>query len=629
MAAAALWSAAFLLCLAAANHTAGRSTFDSAGLLSAYPIVFFILVAGTKLLDLLHRLDTPGMFGLHLAILGGAAVVLHRASVRPRETATGRTAGAPAEAAADSDDGTLIRRIAVATVVITAAALALFSLIAPVHIWDVQAYHMPMVASYVQNESLAAWPAQDLRQIYRVNAAEIQILALALLARSDAWVELPNVLAFVVGFFATFHLARLVLARESLAWAAAILVVTAPQILLGSVTAKNDIIFMALVLCAFYWTIRIAAEPEGRTYSRIGMLALVAALCVGTKVMGLNVVGAVGLVLLLLAIRRRVPLASPFLFGALAALGTAVLVGDIYWRNLSSPAAVPVGTTPGEIWFTSGIANVVAAARFYLYDLSFRRLVTPQIIEHDFSHFGYFFPLVLVLGSYAACRALLMRTEGRRAPVSLALLVLFLFGSIIAVRQPIGWDQRFMIWMVPSFAILAGLLVRGVRPRKLLVIASFGAAFGMANLLRTVTDASGGLFPRSARYLAFQGQLASLRDVPQTKYIAKIDGYDVLDRSASPADSILYVGWEDTWMYPAWGRRFTRYVSGVSDADDAERRLATGTYRFVVVEDDATPELKRRVLDGSEAAGYGYLVRAHGRRILERGSGAPRAESDR
>lgn len=622
LAGAGLWLGVPLLIAFAVNRASGRAATDARALLTAWPLFFMLEVVSIKLLDVVHRVDAWAMLVLHVLMAAAAAACA---------VAVTRSRPAPAaERAVPAHDGdtALARRIVIACLCTGVAALAFFSLITPVHVWDVQAYHMPMVASYIQGESLAPWPAQDLRQIYRVNGAELQMLALALLARSDAWVELTNAVALAVSLVAAFHIARLVLRRDMLAWLAVILVFTAPQILLGSVTAKNDIVFMALVLCAFYWTLRIADEPALEPKRRLAIAGAIAALAVATKVMGFNLLGAVGLVLLALALRRRLPWHAPALFGLSALVLTAVLVGDVYWQNFMRSETVPVGTMPGEVRFTSGWSNLTAAAHFYLYDLSFRRLVNPQVIEHDFSHYGYLFPFLLVLGSAVAARTLFRWRTSGPVPATLSLLVLALFISVIAVRQPIGWDQRFMIWMVPAFAVLAALLLRHVETRSLLALVAFAAAFGLGNLFRTFTDASDGLFRRSAVHLVQHGELAMLHDVAQPKYMFKIDGYAALDSVAMPGDSVLYVGWEDTWMYPAWGRRFARHVRGVQNAADVEERLGTGTWRFVVVEDDALPELKASALRVAAALDYRDLVQAEGRRILQRAgngqAGAPR-----
>jgi hypothetical protein len=623
VAAAGLWLGVFTLLVAVVDRIRGVHPLDGTGVLIGYPLFGALQIVALELLGPTGLLGTTALTLAHLGAVVAGLTWLARTRARAAAPASPDGSATPTrlpDPAVDAD-GPSIRRIGLATVGVTVGALAIFALVTPPHVWDVQAYHMPMVAHYVQNGSLDAWPAQDLRQVVRVNGGELQMTSVALLARSDAVVALPNLLALVVALVATFQIARLLTGKDAPAWLATVLVLTAPQILLGSVTAKNDVVFMALTLCAFYWTLRVALEPGTHLVGRLALAALAAGTAVATKVMGLNVLGTVGLVLLVLSLRRRVPARAAVVFGAIALASVLALAGDVYWQNLQRAEAVPVGTMPGEVHFVSGLANLVAAARFYLYDLGFRRLVTPQIVEHDFSHYGYFFPFLLALGSVAAVRATAGRDDRRRGVRVLALLGSVLFASVIAVRRPIQWDQRFMIWMVPTLAVLSARVLARLRPPSLLVAVSFAAAFSLGSLFLVYTDASDGLFTKSGLHLMHRGELASLVDVPSRRFLAKIDGFAALDRRAAPGDSVLYVGAEDTWMYPAWGRRFARHVRGVYDAEDAGARVAEGVFRFVVIEDDAAESLRVATRRSAEAAGYRVLVDADGRVIFERPTG--------
>lgn len=599
-----LWVGVFGLVVGVVNRRGARPWSHPAGVPAAY--VFFVVgqILALKALHLLGLVSTPWVVMVFLIAAAGAGFRM-RSGGNEGSGLSGESDPAP-------------RRVALVTAGVLLSALAGFALVTPTHIWDVQAYHMPMVANYVQNGSLDSWPAQDLRQVFRVNAGELQMAALALLGHSDAAVAFPNLLGLLVSLVATFLIARSLFGDHPVAWLATTLVLTAPQILFGAVTAKNDLVFMALVLCAFHWTLLVTSDPTSRSGVRLALAGAAAGAAVATKVMGLNVMGAIGLILLVLGVRKRIPVKAPFVFGGVGVAVVFLLVGDIYWANFRGASAVPVGTAPGEIYFTSGFTNVTAAARYYLYDLSFKRLVTAQVFEHDFSHYGYFFPFLLVFGTAAALgRA---RTKGLGVPGVrvLGALTFVLFLSVIAVRQPIYFDQRFMIWMVPCFALLASAHRARLDRVGLLVAVSFSAAFSLTNLFLIYTNGSEGLFARSSLHLASTGELARLTDVVPSRYTAKIDGFDVLDGRAQPSDSILYVGWEDTWMYPAWGRRFTRFVSGVSSLEDARTRVAGGAYRFVVVEDDAGVDLREGAVRASWDAGYSLLTDADGRTIFER-----------
>lgn len=609
--AGALWILAFIVVVVVVYRLPGKDSFGLSSVLIGYVLFYFAQITLVKVLDLATLLSTPALWAAYIALVIAGISFL---SVRRND---GYAVLSLRRVVPNDVEERNIRWIAITCAGAIVGGLAVFALLSPVAVWDVHAYHMPMVASYMQNETLSVGATQDLRQIYRVNGAELQMLNVALLSRSDAWMELPNLLALAVSLVAVFLIGRMVLRREAAAYLTVVLTLTAPQILYGSATAKNDIIFLALILGTFYWVLRIAMDPHTHVRAWVAVLALTVSLAVATKVMGLNVVGTAGLVLLVLVLRRRLPLRRLVLFGGISLAAVLILVGDVYWSNFQQ-AQVPVGIRPGEVDFIVGASNFAAAAKFYLYDLSFRRLITTQVFEHDFSHFGYFFPFILMLGTVAAVRQMVVRNEQHSAVRVMALLSFTLFLSVILVRHPIQWDQRFMIWMVPAFAVLAGTLVRRWQVSVQLAAISFCSAFALFNVIQMYTNASGGIFPKSSLHLLSNGELPRLADVAHEKYLYKIDGFQLLGEESGERDSILYVGAEDTWMYPAWGRRFTRHVSGVRDSADLAIKMRSGAYAFVVVEGEAADELQHAAADPESGAGYVELYASPQRSILRR-----------
>jgi hypothetical protein len=620
VAAGAVWCLPFVLLVLWAGPARGRPLGPA--VLMAYPLFFAFQVLLAKGAAWVGLLDRPSLGAAHAVLVLGLGALCWRglkgrASERAdgvrRERGGGHDPGH--DATRDSDaDVRLVRRIVLGTAGAALAALALFALVSPVHVWDVLAYHMPMVASYVQNGSLEPWPTQDLRQIHRVNAGELQLLVVALLARSDAWVELPNLLGLGVFLVAALELGRLVLDRRLAAWLVAGLVLTAPQVLAGAATAKNDLMFSAVLLCALFWMIRAGEKGESRVTAALGLAALSGSLAAATKVMGLNVLGASGLLALALAYRGRLRWGQVAAFTALAVGALLLLVGDVYWRNFTR-SAIPVGIAPGELHVSVGLVNLVEAVRLYAYDLSFKRLVTPLRVEHDFLHYGYLFPFALVLGVAGAARQLRLRRYGLG---SLALASAALFASVIAVRIPLGWDQRFMLWMIPVAGILALSLAERVAPRGLIALAGLVAGLTLANLSLILTMESDRLVHRSVGHLAATGSLARYVDVPNERYQAWNAGFEVLDQLAAPTDTVLYAGTTDTWMYLAWGPRFTRRVEGVRDAAHAAEQVASRRHRFVVLEHATPAEIEEAVLREAARAGYEVRVRTERRLILVR-----------
>ena len=610
LAAAGVWVLVFALIAA---HTSRLLELRrSEAILAGYAVFCAFQVLLVRALDLFGALTTAPLWAAY-GIVVGLGVGLH---LRWRNKAD-RRAAHPAPADEPDPDTRLVRQIVVGCAVAVLCGVAVFSLISPVHIWDVLAYHMPMVASYVQNASLDAWPTQDLRQILRVNAGELQLLNIALLSASDAWVELPGVLALGVVLVATFAIARLALRHSALPYIVVAVVLTAPQIVLGATTAKNDLAFTAALLAAFYWALLAVDEPARRASTHAMLAAFSGALAAGTKVMGLNVLGAVGLLILILTLLRRLPYRALAAFVFTAAATVAAIAGPVLWSNVAHSAA-PVGVAPDEVMFTTGPANIVAAAKYYIYDLTFKRLIVLQHFEHDLSHYGYFFPLILVMGLAAAAIQVARSRTRRIVLAGLTLMAAALFVSVIAVRIPIRWDQRFMIWMVPTFGILAGTLVERINARHGLVLASAAASFALFNLFLILSNEMDGLFTRSATYLATTGDLARYADVPPRQYLHVIDGYALLDRTAARQDSVLYVGSDDSWMYPSWGDGFTRHVRGVLSEADAVEQVTAGAYRFLVIEQGADPRLRDAVAAAASAQGYRILHDGETRVILQR-----------
>ena len=595
------------------------------GLLLAWPVFFagqVLLVRGLDLAGLLTR--TPVVALYLAATIAGGLLCLRTRGGRPVSTRAPENAG-------DDENGLFIRRLALAAAGAVLACTAIFALIVPVHVWDVLAYHMPMVASYVQNASLEAWPTQDLRQVYRVNAAELQLLNLALLSGSDIWLGLPGVVGLGVFLAGAFELARLALPRRASPWVVVLLILSAPQVLVGAGTAKNDLVFSAALLAAFYWIIRagLGEETEGREarwevgarvgnrlppWTPVALAALCGALAAATKVMGLNVLGALGLLAVALVWRGRLPRRAVLTFGLTTLAALLLLAGSVYLSNLSR-SAVPVGIAPGEVQFTFGAANLVEAARYYLYELPLRRLLAPQIFEHDFLHYGYLFPFMLALGAVGMVQGLRERNGVLSA---LVLGSAILFASVIAARLPIRWDQRFMIWMIPVAGILAMHAVRTLQDRHLIAIAGVAAGLTVANLALLMTTESASLFPRSAMHLLETGAPARYLDVANDRYLHMSDGFEHLDREAAPGDSILYAGSDDSWMYLAWGPRLTRHVEGVSGPEQAAEAVTSRRFHYIVLEDDLDPGIERAVRARTQAAGYRLLVEAEGRSILLR-----------
>ena len=626
-----LWLGAFVVMALHASHRVfGLRDIDAdtdrsatvagltrSGILIAYPFFATFQVLLAKALAVVGALTSAGMLSAYV-VLVVVGLSLYRSRRRGEDVQSARAHDA--RETGESSDTALLRQVVLGGAALIVVGAALYSLLAPLAIWDVLAYHMPMVASYAQNGSLDAWPTQDLRQIYRVNAGELQLLNVALLSGSDAWVELPNALGLAVCLVAAFELARLGLRRRDFAWLVVALVLTAPQLQFGAASAKNDLIFTAVLLGAFVWALRaLLSSTHAVPYAILA--GICAAIATATKVMGLNVIGAAGLLMLVAVLMRRFPIRALVSYTVVACVTLVVLVGSVYWANYTR-AGVPVGVTPNEVAYRFGIDNLIAAARFYLYDLPIKRLLITQVFEHDFGHYGYLFPLMAAGGVIAVFRQAARLGRRNRVLSGLGLMTAALLLSVVAVRLPIEWDQRFMIWLVPACAVLAVSLVERLDERRVLVLAAAATAIAVVNLALIFSNGAEGMFARSVRYLAATGALPRDVDAPAPRYLRMIEGFSVLD-SATDTDSVLYIGTDDSWMYPSWGRYFTRHVRGVWNEADAAEQVTSRRQRFIVIESRALSRIRASAVNAAHASGYVPVFSSEHRVILERAAPPP------
>jgi hypothetical protein len=95
-------------------------------------------------------------------------------------------------------------------------------------------------------------------------------------------------------------------------------------------------------------------------------------------------------------------------------------------------------------------------------------------------------------------------------------------------------------------------------------------------------------------------------------------GFDEVDARALPRDSVLYAGTDDSWMYLAWGRRFTRHVEGVWDAGHAATQVSSRRFRFVILESATHPDIHESIRAHAREADYDILAETRRRTVFVR-----------
>ena len=244
----------FLLCLATIGASRPRLRLGELGrldasLLSAVATGLWA-VAGTELLGLL------GLFAFWPMLvwwLGGAAALGVYAWQRPERWIPWLTARLRLS---HVEWGLLA---VVGLVMLVAATVAV---LAPPTNYDSQTYHLPRQLLWIQQQSLAHFPTNSLRQVFMPPMAEILQANLALLGGSDRLVNCVQLLALALTSGAVVLIARELGASRFGQLLSAVFLVTLPMAFLEASGTKNDLVLALWVTTFALWTLRVFTRRE-------------------------------------------------------------------------------------------------------------------------------------------------------------------------------------------------------------------------------------------------------------------------------------------------------------------------------------------------------------------------------
>ncbi|WP_031386721.1 hypothetical protein [Desulfonatronum thiodismutans] len=175
----------------------------------------------------------------------------------------------------------------------------------PPYIWDVNTYHLPKVAEWIQSASLAL-PHMPVKRVYWPGGFELVQAWWAVFPHHDAVIEAAGLPFYGLAVGAVYVLARgLGLGPAPSAWCAFAYALT-PGLAMNAVSAKNDIAVAALYLfLAALWIRPVPSKLAARRW-----LLSFAAVCMGVGVKPTMVFIFPGLALIALLGLRK----SDFLF---------------------------------------------------------------------------------------------------------------------------------------------------------------------------------------------------------------------------------------------------------------------------------------------------------------------------
>ncbi len=143
-----------------------------------------------------------------------------------------------------------------------AGCLAVIALAAPPNTWDSMTYHMPRVSHWIQNESVAFYPTNIIRQLHQPPWAEYAILHLQLLSGGDAFANMVSWFSMIGSTIAVSLIAQQLGADLRGQAFAAIIAVTIPIGILEASGTQNDYVVSFWLACCIYYLLAYRARPS-------------------------------------------------------------------------------------------------------------------------------------------------------------------------------------------------------------------------------------------------------------------------------------------------------------------------------------------------------------------------------
>ena len=158
------------------------------------------------------------------------------------------------------------------------AVTGVIAILAPPNNWDSMTYHMPRVAHWSQNGSVAHYPTHILRQLWLGPWAEYAIMHLYLLTGGDRLANLVQWLAFAGCAVGSAIVAGELGGGRRARGLAAVACATLPMAIAQASSTQNDLVASFWLLSLGYWVLRFRAAPGVGSATLVGTSAGLAAL---------------------------------------------------------------------------------------------------------------------------------------------------------------------------------------------------------------------------------------------------------------------------------------------------------------------------------------------------------------
>jgi hypothetical protein len=473
---------------------------------------------------------------------------------------------------------------ALAVVVTGYLLIAIYAL--PSAAWDAMNYHLVAVGAWLRGDHILLTPL-DLRANTSPMNGELTFLWIATLARSDIFIELPQLVFAGIGGFGTAMIARTVGVSRAGAIAAGLLYFLTPTVIAQATTNYVDLALPGLFLAGFAFLLRYLRSGGHVSRTRLAVAGVAIGVAAGAKTSGAMYAAVATIVLVanLLWWRRDGRVSWAAVGRALALfLAPVVALGSFWyvrtWVEYGTPTYPYVASVAGVQLFDGPVdLDHVNTPPEFVRDLprplralgSWVRI--SRIVTYD-QRLGGLGPAWLFLELPALVAFTVYCAARRRFLLWNFLLPIF----AITALTPSNWWARFTVLIVAPGAVALAFFVERIR-RRWVVVTLEGV---------TIVLVVAGLVQSSKRYAVLSHSFSVANVVSDARKPATdrtfgklvLPEYEWVDHT--PRDARIGVVPGDVphrFISPLYGRDFRNDVIGLSRRDFTAQSLVPALRR--------------------------------------------------
>jgi hypothetical protein len=263
--------AVFLVTYAAICRERGALTRWRSSFLSAAVTWGLTVTAITELLSLFGLITFGWLLTFWIGVFAFSAAICFRVSTREKVTGLFQFPQ--------------ISRLefwCVAAVVSIVSLVGLVAFAAPPNNADSMTYHMPRVMHWIQNQTVAHYPTNIVRQLFRPPWSGFAIMQFQILSGGDQWANLVQWFSMFGSIVGVSLIAKQLGATMRGQVLAAVIAVTIPMGILQASSTQNDYVTAFWLVCLVHYVLRFKTQPPCANTVAVGASLALALLTKGT-----------------------------------------------------------------------------------------------------------------------------------------------------------------------------------------------------------------------------------------------------------------------------------------------------------------------------------------------------------